>query len=209
LKSEGIVQTTFSYLPRVAIKFLELAGAGLASAIAAYLLAHIGMPPASSMPLVEITAANAEMIRMVRDEHALLAELGKELDVQRKPEQVAAALMPVPASKPTKRAQATPLRNQKTERIMPMEPKPRTGEPLPIESAVGVSQYSPRIMEPSPQTVDPGAAARPIRVSASTNADGELSSLGMLKRIHGWFLPENGDAPRPPMPVGEFPQSAM
>ena len=71
------MQTTFSYLPKLAVKALELAVAGLASATAACLLAHMGTPFVSSTPLVEIRAANAEMMRMVRDEHALLVEMGK------------------------------------------------------------------------------------------------------------------------------------
>jgi hypothetical protein len=64
-------------------------------------------------------------------------------------------------------------------------------------------------MAPSPKIMELSPAALPIHVSASTNAEGEWASLGMLKRISGWFLPENGDVPRPPMPVGEFAQSAM
>ena len=203
------MQSRFSYLPRFAGKFLELAGAGLASAIVAYLLAHIGTPPTSSLPLVRVTAANAEMMRMVRDEHALLVELGKELDVQRKPQQVAATPMPVPAPRSAKPPQGASLRNHKPEQIMPMEAKQRTDEPLPIEPALAVSHALPKAMAPSPKIMELSPAALPIHVSASTNAEGEWASLGMLKRISGWFLPENGDVPRPPMPVGEFAQSAM
>jgi hypothetical protein len=203
LKSEGIVEPRFSYLKTFAVKFLELVGAGLASAIVAYLLAHIGTPPTSSLPLVQVTAANAEMMRMVRDEHALLVELGKELDVQRKPEQLAATPMPVPAPRSAKPAQGAPLRNHKA------DAKQLMGEPLPIEPALAVSHALPKAMAPSPKIMELSPAALPIHVSASTNAEGEWASLGMLKRISGWFLPENGDVPRPPMPVGEFTQSAM
>jgi hypothetical protein len=202
---EGIVEPRFSYLPKFAVKFLELGGAGLASAIAAYLLAQIGTPLASSTPLVQVTAANAEMMRMILNEHVLLVELGRELEVQRKPEQVAAAPTQVPVPKRAKLAQAAPLYNQTTERIMPMEEKPRTGEPLPVQPAVAMSQSLPKITERSPKTMEPSSAAGFIRVSASTNAEGEWPSLGILKRIRDWFLSGNGDAPRPPIPVGEFP----
>jgi hypothetical protein len=206
LKSEEIVQTRFCCLSKFAVKVPELTGAGLTSAIAAYLLAQIGTPPASSLPLVQVTAANDEMMRMVRDEHSLLVELEKELDVQRKPEQVAAQLMPVPVLNPAKPARAAPLRNHKPEPTMPMDAK---AVPLPIESAVAVSQSLPKALAPSLKIMGPNAVPELIRVSASTNAEGEWSSLGMLNRIRGWFLPGSGDAPRPPKPVGESPQSAM
>jgi hypothetical protein len=178
LKSEEIVQTTFSYLPKLAVKALELAVAGLASATAACLLAHMGTPFVSSTPLVEIRAANAEMMRMVRDEHALLVEMGKGLDIQ-KPEQAATAVMPVQA--PAKPAQAAPLHNQRTQRTMPMDAKPRQGEPLPIGQTVPVF-HSSKIVELGPTTMDPSAGSQPLRVSASAHTEGEGSSIGMLKR---------------------------
>jgi hypothetical protein len=195
------------FLSKFAVKVLELTGAGLASAIAAYLLAHIGTPPASSLPLVQVTAANDEMMQMVRDECALLVELEKELDLQRKPEQVAAQLMPVPVLNFAKPARATPLRNHKPEPTIPLETKQRTGVPLPTE--VAVSQSLPKALEPSPKIMGPNAAPELIRVSALTKAEGEWSSLGMLNRVRGWFLPGSGDPPRPPKPVGESPLSAM
>jgi hypothetical protein len=199
------MQPRFSYLSKLAIKFLELAGAGLASTIAAYLFAWIATPLAPPPPLVQVTPADNEMMRMVRDEQALLVELRRELDDQRKFEQVAVVPMPLPGPKPSKQTLAGPLCHQTPERTMPIEAKLRTDEPMPIQPAMAVSRSLPITMEPSPKTIELSASAR--LVSASTNAEG--SSLGMLKRIGAWFLPGNGDAPRPPMPIGKFLQSAM
>ena len=166
------MRITFSCLPKFAVKVLELAGAGLASTAAAYLLAHMGAP--SSTPLVEITAANAEMMRMVRDEHTLLVELGKGLDIQ-KSEQAATGLLPVLA--PAKPAQVAPSRHQRTQRTMPLDAKSRAGEP-------------PKIGATSPTILDQNLGSQLIRVSASTHTGSEGSSLGMLKRstspIQAW-----------------------
>jgi hypothetical protein len=67
----------------------------------------MGTPFVSSTPPVEITPTNAELMRMLRDEHALLVEMGKGLDIQ-KPEQAATALMPVQAlAKPDDNSRAS------------------------------------------------------------------------------------------------------
>ncbi len=178
-------------LARLAVKALELAGAGLASTLAAYVLGQIGTPFTSPPPLAQVTSADAELLRMLRDEHAIVLELGKELEVQRKTEAVAPASIAIPAPKPSRSVQVAPLRSQKSETIA-VGVKPHTGEPLPIQLAVVRSELTE--ME------------RPIRASVATD---EWMPVGLLKRIGAWFVPGNGEVPRPPMPVGEFMQRAM
>jgi hypothetical protein len=206
-KSERPTQPTSSYLSKFSVKLMEIAGAGLASTIAAYLLAQIATPHASPPPLVQVTPAYNEMMRMVRDEHVMLVGLRKEIDDQRKPERVAVAPMAVPVPTRAKLVQAAPLRNQMPERTRPVEAKSRIGEPLPIQPAVVVSQSLPINVEPRTKTMALSPSAQ--LVSASANAEGEWSTSSVLKRIHAWLLPANGDTPRPPMPVSEFLPSAM
>jgi hypothetical protein len=199
------VQPRAFNLARLAIKALELAGAGLASTLAAYVLGQMGTPFTSPPPLAQVTSADAELLRMLRDEHAIVLELGKELEGQRKAEAVAASSIPIPAPKPARSVQATPLRIQKPETTA-VEAKPHTGEPLPIQLAVVRAETFPRALESRPNPNELTEMERPIRVSVATN---EWLPVGLLKRIGAWFAPGNGEAPRPPMPVGEFMQSAM
>ena len=62
-------------------KVLELAGAGLASAIGAFLLSQMVSKPAPTAPapqMVQLAPADADLIGIVRaDQAALLAELQK------------------------------------------------------------------------------------------------------------------------------------
>ncbi len=192
-------------LTRLAVKALELAGAGLASTLAAYVLGQIGTPFTSPPPLAQVTSADAELLRMLRDEHAIVLELGKELEVQRKTEAVAAASIPIPAPKPARSVQVAPLRSEKSE-TMVVEAKPHTGEPLPIHLAVVRADTFPKALESRPNSSELTEMERPIRVSVTTN---EWLPVGLLKRVGAWFVPGNGEAPRPPMPVGELMQSAM
>jgi hypothetical protein len=59
LKSEGIVRTK-SFLSRFAVKFVEVAGAGIASAACAYIFGQIERPQPPSAPVVQIAPASVE-----------------------------------------------------------------------------------------------------------------------------------------------------
>jgi hypothetical protein len=215
LKSEGIVRTRFTFLSRFAVKFVEVAGAGLASAACAYVFGQIERPQPPAAPVVQVAPATAERARMARDDRPLLGETGrKETDSQREsaasqPESAAATPTTVSAPKLAKLTQpASPRRNQKSEQVPLAETKARSGEPLAISPSSVASNAAPKA---SGQSVRAPAGYEGSAASNSGEEDRPL--LARLKQIPSWFLPENdrifGELPRPPMPVGEFLQSSM
>jgi len=214
LKSEGIVRIRFTFLSRFAVKFVEVAGAGLASAACAYVFGQIERPQPPAAPVVQI-APVSERARMARDDRPLLGETGrKETDSQpesaaSQPESVAATPTTVSAPKLAKLTQpASPRRNQKSEQVPLAETKARSGEPLAISPSSAATNAAPKA---SGQSVRAPAGYEGSAASNGGEEDGPL--LGRLKQIPSWFLPENdrifGELPRPPMPVGEFLQSSM
>jgi hypothetical protein len=213
LKSEGIVRTKFTFLSKFAVKFVEVAGAGLASAACAYVFGQIERPQPPAAPVVQVAPATAERARMARDDRPLLGETArKETDSQ--PESAAsqpesAAATPTTAPKLAKLTQpASPRRNQKSEQVLLAETKARSGEPLAISPSSVAANAAPKA---SGQSVRAPAGYEGSAASNSGEEDGPL--LARLKQIPSWFLPENdrifGELPRPPMPVGEFLQSSM
>jgi hypothetical protein len=214
LKSEGIVRIRFTFLSRFAVKFVEVAGAGLASAACAYVFGQIERPQPPAAPVVQI-APVSERARMARDDRPLLGETArKETDSQpesaaSQPESAAATPTTVSAPRLAKLTQpASPRRNQKSEQVPLVETKARSGEPLAISPSSAASNAAPKA---SGQSVRAPAGYEGSAASNGGEEDGPL--LGRLKQIPSWFLPENdrifGELPRPPMPVGEFLQSSM
>jgi hypothetical protein len=192
LKSEGIVGTRFTFLSRFAVKFVEVAGAGLASAACAYVFGQIERPQPPAAPVVQVAPAIAEPARIARDDRPLLGETARK-ETESQPESAAATSTTVSAPKLAKLTQpASPRRNQKSEQVPLAETKARLGEPLAI----------------SPSSVASNAAP-----TASNSGEEDGPRLARLKQIPSWFMPENdrifGELPRPPMPVGEFLQSSM
>jgi hypothetical protein len=215
LKSEGIVRTKFTFLSKFAVKFVEVAGAGLASAACAYVFGQIERPQPPAAPVVQIAPVSAERARMARDDRPLLSETArKETDSQpesaaSQPESAAATPTTVSAPKLAKLAQpASPRRNQRSEQVPLAETKARSGEPLAISPSSVASNAAPKAPG---QSVRAPAGYEGSAASNSGEEDGPL--LARLKQIPSWFLPENdrvfGELPRPPMPVGEFLQSSM
>jgi hypothetical protein len=208
LKSEGIVGTRFTFLSRFAVKFVEVAGAGLASAACAYVFGQIERPKPPAAPVVQVAPAIAERAPMARDDRPLVGETArKETDSQ--PESVAATPTTVSAPKLAKLTQpASPRRNQKSEQVPLAETKARSGEPLAISASSVASNAAPKA---AGQSVRAAAGYEGSAASNSGEEDGPL--LARLKQIPSWFMPENdrifGELPRPPMPVGEFLQSSM
>ena len=197
----------FTFLSRFAVKFVEVAGAGLASAACAYVFGQIERPQPPAAPVVQI-APVSERARMARDDRPLLGETArKETDSQ--PESAAATPTTVSTPKLAKLTQpASPRRNQKSEQVPLVETKARSGEPLAISPSSAASNAAPKA---SGQSVRAPAGYEGSAASNGGEEDGPL--LGRLKQIPSWFLPENdrifGELPRPPMPVGEFLQSSM
>jgi hypothetical protein len=207
LKSEGIVRTK-SFLSRFAVKFVEVAGAGIASAACAYIFGQIERPQPPSAPVVQIAPASVERARMTQNDHPLFDETART-ETENKPENVAATPTAVSAPKLAQPAQAAlPRRNQKSEQGPLAEAKARLGEPLAISPSRVASNSAPK------------AAGQSVQVPAGYGGAVESNSgveerplLARLRQIPSWFLPENdrifGELPRPPMPVGEFLQSSM
>jgi hypothetical protein len=202
LKSEGIVQ---SFIRKFTVKFLEVAGAGLASALCAYILGQIERAPAPTpMPaVVYISPANVDTA--LREDHARPAAIAR-IDAETPPE--AAASAPAAgepkAVKPAAVAQAR--RNQKPE--PGAETKARGGEPLAIQPAAVAANSAPKATAPAAQ-----AAAGRDEAEDWSSGEEDRPLLARLRQIPSWFLPENdrifGDLPRPPMPVGDSLRSAM
>lgn len=193
-----------TYLSRFAVKFIEVAGAGVASALCAYFLGHIERSPAPATAVVQISPATIEnAAREARG--AVVAQNAADTQAER----VSVAPAMAPAPKPAKSAPTAPARrNQKSEQgVASAEPKARTGEPLAIDAAAVSSNSAPKT---AGQSI-PTTAGRDE--PAAWSSEEERPLLAGLKLIPSWFLPENdrifGDLPRPPMPVGESLRSAM
>jgi hypothetical protein len=216
------VSGRFAFLSRVGVKFVEVAGAGLASAACAYFLGLVGQQPPAPPPAIVQVMPSEDAMRMARDDHALLAalvrketearkdaEARKDTESQAKPEAVAA---PKPA-KPPQTAQTR--RSQKPEQAAASEPQPRASEPLAIQPLViqpplvaANAAPKPAVQSPMPLLGRDGFAT-----TAPSAGEEERPLLARLRQIPSWFAPENervfGNVPRPPMPVGEFLPSAM
>jgi hypothetical protein len=97
---------TFPSLRKVIIRVLEIAGAGLTSALVAYVLGRAEPPPPTPAPaVVHLAPADEEMIRTVRsDQAALLDQLRNNADPHKAPTASAApstaAASAQPASQP-------------------------------------------------------------------------------------------------------------
>jgi hypothetical protein len=192
------------------MKFVEVGGAGIASAVCAYCLGQLGRPsaPPPPPPIVQVLPANPaseDALRMARDDYALLAALvRKETESQGKAESVPATPAPAAAAKPAKPAQAEPIRrSQKPAQVAQAETQPRAAEPLPIQPPLSANASAPAPARPASESL----VARDGFVGANAG-EGDGPLLTKIKQIPSWFLPENdrifGEVPRPPMPVGEL-----
>lgn len=206
----------FAFLSRFGVKFVEVAGAGLASAACAYFLGLVGQqPPPAPPPAIVQVVPSEDAMRMARDDHALLAALVRKESEGRKdsesrkdgeshvkPEAAAAAAAPKPA-KPPQAAQAR--RSQKPEQAAASE-----SQPLAIQPPVAAANSAPK---PAVQSPMPLLGRDGFATTAPSAGEEERPLLARLRQIPSWFAPENervfGNVPRPPMPVGEFLPSAM
>jgi hypothetical protein len=195
----------FTFMSRIAVKFMEVAGAGIASALCAYFLGQIERPPAPATAVVQIAPATVENAAR---ETRVAVVVPSTANTQ--PER--ATITPAAAATPksAKSASVAPARrNQKSEPgVAAAEAKARTGEPLAIDPH-GIAPSSAR--KTTAQNVPTAPAERDE--PAAWGSDEESPLLARLKLIPSWFLPDNdrifGDLPRPPMPVGESLRSAM
>ena len=132
-------------LTRVIIRVLEIAGAGLTSALVAYLLGRTDTPPpAPPLGVVQLAPTDEEMIRSVRsDQAALLDQLRNDADARIKPQIASQAIPP----------QATP-------QVAPAAAPQVTPQPA-----------TPQQVTPQAQQVTPQAVATDVAVSATDLAN--------------------------------------
>lgn len=206
----------FAFLSRFGVKFVEVAGAGFASAACAYFLGLIGQQPPAPPPAIVQVVPSEDAMRMARDDHALLAALvrketegrkdaeGRKDIESRKDSESQAKLEAAAAPKPVKPPQAAQARrSQKPEQAA-------ASEPLAIQPPLAAANAAPK---PAIQSPMPLLGRDGFATTAPSAGEDERPLLARLRQIPSWFAPENervfGNVPRPPMPVGEFLPSAM
>jgi hypothetical protein len=212
-------------LTRVVIRVLEIAGAGLTSALVAYLLGRTDTPPpAPPLGVVQLAPTDEEMIRSVRsDQAALLDQLRNDADARKKPQIAYQAIPPqatpqmvatnvavsatdlVIASAPAKSeksVQASTRRDEKPERVRVVDAKLRLkAEPRIAPRAEEVPQTRPLagvVVDGAARNVgqrDVAAAPAPTPVASAPDSDAGLSSA--LRGITARLLPSRDRLPVP------------
>jgi hypothetical protein len=212
-------------LTRVVIRVLEIAGAGLTSALVAYLLGRTDTPPpAPPLGVVQLAPTDEEMIRSVRsDQAALLDQLRNDADARKKPQIAYQAIPPqatpqmvatnvavsatdlVIASAPAKSeksVQASTRRDEKPERVRVVDAKLRLkAEPRIAPRAEEVPQTRPLagvVVDGAARNVgqrDVAAAPPPTPVASAPDSDAGLSSA--LRGITARLLPSRDRLPVP------------
>ena len=194
-----------SFIGKFAVKFIEMAGAGLASALCAYILGQVERAPVPTpMPaVVYISPANVDTA--LREDHSRSAAVART-DAETPPEAATSAAAPAAPKTAQPAAVAQARRNQKSE--PGAETKARGGEPLAIQPAAVAANSAPKATAPAAR-----AAAGRDEAEDWSSGEEDRPLLARLRQIPSWFLPENdrifGDLPRPPMPIGDSLRSAM
>jgi hypothetical protein len=226
------------FLSRFFIRCVEVAGAGVVSALCAYFLSQIqlGKPAAAPPQVTQVSSVNqlalaaGESVRVVEEVPAPLVEAApadaqqpQKDEPPKKPESTAAvpvappapaaapAPVAAPAPKPAKPAHtAQPRRQQKPEHAPVVEAKPRAVEPV-----------QPPPVAAAPPAAPPAQSADAAPAAKSAEDDRPL--FARLKLIPPWFSSGSdkpaekpierpaaaAEVPRPPMPVGDPLRSAM
>jgi hypothetical protein len=210
----------FPHLSAFGKKFLEVCGAGLASAVVACLLGQTEKAEAPLAPVVYLSPADAQMMKLMHDDQSALLERLRT-PTETVPElAIAANAIPAaapavaPAPVPQAAAAAPARRDVKPSRAPALVAAKRQTEGLPavtVRTPLSSTNVASSVLPPSDlapqalarQNIEP--ANSPL-VSAVEEAADWVSSL---KQIPGWFWPAGGGAlvsaaPRPPMPVGNF-----
>jgi hypothetical protein len=202
---EAVVK--FTLLSRLAVKAIEVAGAGAVSALCAYLLGQFERHPA---PAPVPVPAVIQISPVTADNRAGAEPVGvtnfARPEVDSEPQRVANAPASTAAPKVAKQVPTTPAgRNQKLEQSARAELKARTAEPLATQPG---SLASNSAGKPAAQTVRPATGG-----DQPGAGNGGEEERPLVAKLTSWFLPENdrvfGDLPRPPMPVGDFLRRAM
>jgi hypothetical protein len=212
----------FPRLSKLAVKVLEITGAAGASTFAAVLLGNSHEPPRPpAPPVVQLSPADAQMIRTVREESVALAEQLRSASDARSAVPAAAATVAATTAKPAKAAGVPAHKEQKAARTA-TETRQRTIEPPPVHSATAAPEWEPaRVPPPAWEfaPVAPAAAAsdardtgdRRIAATAAATAETALPATPASVPSRLWPAAASSppNAPRPPLSVGEYLSSSM
>jgi hypothetical protein len=194
----------FPHLSAFAKKFLEVCGAGLASGVIALLIGQTDKPAAPLSAVVYLSPADEQMIKVMHDDQAALLQRLRALpEMQITPAAPAVGTLPeTVVATPTTASR----REQKPNRPAVTAAKQRADAP-PVQSIASkppqVITLASHAVAASPETRDPLPAA----------SAGDADWLATLKQIPAWFWPAGGgvwsEAPRPPLPIGNFPSRML
>jgi hypothetical protein len=212
-KRRAVMHGRFPHLSAFAKKFLEICGAGLASAVIALFIGQTDKPAAPLATVVYLSPADEQMIKIMRDDRAALLErLRSQPDVRTTPPAAAvstpAAGAAVAATPPKSAQAASSRREPKPERAAAATAaKQRSDERQPVQPAV-TGKPLQVITVASHPVASYAEASEPRNLPAPTVAAADSDWVTALKQIPGWFWPAGGgvslEVPRPPLPVGNF-----
>jgi hypothetical protein len=218
--SEGVMGQRFSFLLRAGKKLIEVAAAGCASAVVAFLLgnSHEPAPPtaatsASAPAVVRLAPADEEMMRAVRQESATLVA---HLRSGPQPATASTTAVAAPANGTTAAGAAaisTPARQGKT---IPAPPPTSPRKEAKV-SRPPAGEIKVRTVEPTPSLAVPPPAP-PVRAQTTATLEtseprlAQASGVGAesdqalgIRPISKWF----SDVPRPPVGIGEDASRSM
>jgi hypothetical protein len=212
----------FPRLSKLAVKVLEITGAAGASTFAAVLLGNSHEPPRPAPPVVQLSPADAQMIRTVREESVALAEQLRSASDARSAAPAAAATVSGTTAKPAKAAAGVPAHKEQKATHAATETRQRTAEAPPVHSATAAPEWEPaRVPPPAWEfaPVAPAAAATDARdtgdrrIAATVAAPAETTLPATPASVPSRLWPAAAssppNAPRPPLGVGEYLSSSM
>jgi hypothetical protein len=205
----------FPFLLRTGKKFLEIAGAGCASAVVAFLLGNsheqsVSVASSAGGPaVVRLAPADEEMFRAVRQENAtLVAHLRTGSP---RPSAPAPAASGTAVTGPSPTIGGTATAPAKTVKPAPAQVRKEAKVPRPATEAKTIESKG-RPAEPVATTAAPAPAAQPARPASTgvteapepplTPASAVQVESGQtlgIKPLSSWFA----DIPRPPVGIGE------
>jgi hypothetical protein len=207
-------------LSRVFTKSLEVIGAGLTSALVAFMLGRVERPaPAPSFPaVVHLAPADEEMMRSVRSDQAALLDQMRSDSQARSTQLASVAQLPAPAAVALP-ASAEPL-SAVSASTLPVDVPPKSVAAKPAKSAptvahrdhkperVRVADAKPRIeprIEPRTESrIEPRAepaVQEPLRIQPTINTSADPSAGAPEQRT---YVVTPGVA-QPPMPESDGP----
>jgi hypothetical protein len=160
---------SYPSLKKITIRVLEIAGAGLTSALVAYALGRTETPPPPPQgpAIVHLAPSDEEMIRSVRTDQAALLDQLRNADARKTPPSVAAQPAPPAATAQTAAAApaapvATDVAVSATDLLPLTAPIKRVKSPQPAVSQTATVQTAAPVQTPAPQVAAPPAAVATV-----------------------------------------------